>query len=115
MDIIIAAPLLFFLVVCLSCNAEVTLDKPAASKSGNLTAPSPHIAVYSQLYFGLSIDPVYTNGIPTQVTEEAFAAFLDSVVTPRFPDGLSVIDIPLGQYLNSLGQIIEEASKLVVI
>ena len=40
--------------------------------------------------------------------------FLDEEVTPRFPDGLSVIDI-YGQYRNQQGTIGRERSKLLVI
>jgi hypothetical protein len=48
------------------------------------------------------------------VTEEEFQQFLKKVITPRFPDGLTVLT-GQGQFLNSNGQIIREASKLVIL
>ena len=48
------------------------------------------------------------------VDDEAWAAFLGDTVTPRFPDGLSVLDAR-GQWRNPEGAIIKERSKLLVI
>jgi broad specificity phosphatase PhoE len=58
-------------------------------------------AVEVDLYFG-------------EVSPTEWRAFLDEEVTPRFPDGLSVIDI-YGQYRNRQGTIGRERSKLLVI
>ena len=55
----------------------------------------------SHLYFG-------------EISPTEWAAFLDEEVTPRFPDGLSVIDI-YGQYRNRQGAIRRERSKLLII
>src|SRR5690242_20497740 len=47
------------------------------------------------------------------VSEAAFAAFVASEITPRFPDGLTVIDAR-GQWRDvDRGIIVREASKLV--
>jgi hypothetical protein len=49
------------------------------------------------------------------VSEREFAAFLASEVTPRFPDGLTVLDAR-GQWRNGeRGTVVREASKLVKI
>ena len=58
-------------------------------------------AIEVDLYFG-------------EVSPAEWRAFLDEEVTPRFPDGLSVIDI-YGQYRNRQGAIGRERSKLLVI
>ena len=58
-------------------------------------------AVQVDLYFG-------------EVSPAEWTAFLDEEVTPRFPDGLSVIDIQ-GQYRNRQGMIGRERSRLLVI
>jgi len=50
----------------------------------------------------------------TQIPEEQFQGFVDAQITPRFPDGFSVIDVK-GQYQMSTGQIIKEPSKLLLI
>ena len=48
------------------------------------------------------------------VGDVAWDAFLDQVVTPRFPDGLTVVD-GQGQWRSADGTIKEERSKLLVI
>ena len=48
------------------------------------------------------------------VDEAAWAKFLKETVTPRFPDGLTVLDA-LGQWRDSEGQVQKERSKLLVI
>jgi hypothetical protein len=48
------------------------------------------------------------------VTEEEWLRFLNEEITPRFPDGLTVLT-GYGQFLNSAGQIIRETSKLVIL
>ena len=48
------------------------------------------------------------------VSDREWTAFLDEEVTPRFPAGLSVIDL-YGQYRNQQGAIGRERAKLLVI
>ena len=48
------------------------------------------------------------------VDDAAWAAFLGETVTPRFPDGLTVLDAQ-GQWRDSDGVIQQERSKLLVI
>jgi hypothetical protein len=62
----------------------------------------------SELYFGLS-----RNGAPA-VTDEEWQRFMVEVVTPRFPDGLTIVDAT-GQYRNRKGELINEKSKLLII
>jgi hypothetical protein len=70
------------------------------------TAPlAPALQV--DLYFGLA-----ARG--REIGEAEWAAFLNAEVTPRFPDGLSVVDVA-GQYRNPSGQIVRERSKLLVV
>ena len=62
----------------------------------------------AELYFGRSIGH-------RVVSNAEFAAFLASEITPRFPDGLTVVDAQ-GQWRNQKrGAIIREPSKLVKI
>ncbi|WP_394839220.1 DUF3574 domain-containing protein [Pendulispora rubella] len=63
--------------------------------------------VSTELIFGLD-----RKGTP--IPEADFAAFVDAEITPRFPDGLSIIDVK-GQYRMSTGQIIKEPSKLLLV
>ncbi|WP_442936315.1 DUF3574 domain-containing protein [Nostoc sp.] len=47
-----------------------------------------------------------------QVSNNDFQRFLNNVVTPLFPDGLTVFDTN-GQYLDSTGTIFGEKSKSI--
>jgi Protein of unknown function (DUF3574) len=60
------------------------------------------------LYLGRNIA---SGGI---VSESAFRRFLAEVVTPRFPEGLSILDVA-GQFRSGTGAIVREPSKLLVI
>jgi len=72
------------------------------------TAPKDSTPMVStELIFGLD-----RHGTP--IPEADFQAFVDAEVTPRFPDGLSIIDVK-GQYRMSTGQIIKEPSKLLLV
>ena len=62
----------------------------------------------TELFFGLS----RSGGLP-DVTEAQFQTFLDTEVTPRFPDGLTLLT-GTGQFKNS-GIIIQERSKLLIL
>jgi hypothetical protein len=65
-----------------------------------------NIFVQDELYFG-------RNKPRGQVSERDFQMFLQKEVTPRFPDGLTVIDA-YGQFLGSNG-IIQEKTKLLIL
>ena len=61
-----------------------------------------------RLFFGRS------KGGEEVVTDEAWRAFLAEEITPRFPDGLSVMD-GAGQWRGASGAIVRERSKMVLI
>ena len=48
------------------------------------------------------------------MSEAEWAAFLAEEVTPRFPDGLSVLDV-VGQYREPSGRMVRERTKLLVV
>jgi uncharacterized protein YggL (DUF469 family) len=64
--------------------------------------------IQANLFFGRNI----SGG--GEVSEEQFQTFLDSVITPRFPDGLTLSDAD-GQFLDATGTLIEERSKVVTL
>ncbi len=64
-------------------------------------------ALQIDLYFGLATKD-------REIGDLEWAAFLNEEVTPRFPDGLSVLDVA-GQYRIPTGRITRERSKLLVI
>jgi hypothetical protein len=61
-----------------------------------------------ELYFGLSKPGGKT------VSEVEWQLFLNRVITPRFQDGLTVMD-GYGQYLNRNGKLTREKTKLVIL
>lgn len=75
------------------------------------TAPCPDgtslFAEY-RLFFGRN------KGDTEVVGDAAWRAFLAEEITPRFPDGLTVMDAA-GQWRDAAGRLIRERSKLVVI
>ena len=61
-----------------------------------------------RLFFGRS------QGEVEVVSEEAWRAFLAEEVTPRFPDGLTVLDAA-GQWREGSGAIVRERTKLLLV
>ncbi|MBD6618647.1 DUF3574 domain-containing protein [Komarekiella sp. 'clone 1'] len=64
--------------------------------------------IQTELFFGRNIPG------GGEVSQSKFQTFVDSVITPRFPAGLTIFD-GNGQFLNSTGTIIEEPSKVVTL
>ncbi|MBC7668962.1 MAG: DUF3574 domain-containing protein [Gemmatimonadaceae bacterium] len=62
----------------------------------------------AQLFFGRNV------GDRVGVSEAEFARFVDDELTPRFPDGLTVLDAA-GQWRGASGVIDREPSKLVIL
>lgn len=72
-------------------------------------APPAESMVTAELLFGRKI------GDRVGVSEAAFAQFLAREITPRFPDGLTVVDAK-GQWRDpDRGAIVREPSKLVLL
>lgn len=70
--------------------------------------PPARPMILADMFFGRSVGD-------RSVSEREFAAFLATEITPRFPDGLTVLDAR-GQWRNGEhGRIVREASKLVKI
>lgn len=65
-------------------------------------------ALEINLYFGRDIEG------GGEVSEEQWAEFVAVEVTPRFPDGLSVLNVA-GQSRNSKNQTLRERTKLLVV
>ncbi|MBW4664334.1 MAG: DUF3574 domain-containing protein [Chroococcus sp. CMT-3BRIN-NPC107] len=82
---------------------EVSAQIPQAPATRKITT---NILVQDELYLG-------RNKPGGQVSNQAFQQFLQSQVTPRFPDGLTVLDAD-GQFLGSNG-IIKEKTKLLIL
>ncbi|AZO76704.1 MULTISPECIES: DUF3574 domain-containing protein [unclassified Bosea (in: a-proteobacteria)] len=80
-----------------------------ASFAPQACAPGQQAMLSAELLFGRKI------GDRVGVSEAAFRRFVDAEVTPRFPDGLTILDAS-GQYRDrERGMLIREPSKLVLI
>jgi hypothetical protein len=62
----------------------------------------------AQLFFGRDVA-----GKP-MVSEAEFRKFVDEVLTPRFPDGLTILDGG-GQWKGAQNRLIRESAKVVII
>lgn len=82
---------------------EVRAQVPQAPATSEIRT---NIVVQDELYFG-------RNKSVGEVSNRDFQLFLQNEVTPRFPDGLTVLDAN-GQFLGSNG-IIKEKTKLLVL
>ncbi|WP_206818042.1 DUF3574 domain-containing protein [Chroococcus sp. FPU101] len=60
-----------------------------------------------ELYFGLS-------STTREINEQEWQQFFNQEITPRFPEGLTVVD-SYGQYLHSSGLLLKERTKIVII
>ena len=81
--------------------------------AGCTAAPQPcpvgaSPATIAEAYFGRNVKT------RAPVTEAEWARFMVEVVTPAFPDGLTVLD-GIGQWRNAAGQISREDSKVLVL
>ncbi|MGC3956690.1 MAG: DUF3574 domain-containing protein [Verrucomicrobiota bacterium] len=70
--------------------------------------PSGQAWVRSEIYFG------QTKPSGAHITPTDWQTFLDEVVTPQFPAGLTVFDAT-GQWRNATGHIDREPSKVLVL
>jgi hypothetical protein len=97
--VLFGLPLPYFLA---SRQANADIASPSRFKS------RPDLWNRTELYFG--------TGRPdgTVVSDAQFAQFIDEQVTPRFPDGLTLL-AGYGQYKNSAGIINKEKSLVLIL
>jgi hypothetical protein len=83
-------------------------DRPVIRRSIPRTGRSGNLAfVRTELYFGTA----KPDGV---VSEEQFKQFIDEHVTPRFPDGLTVLEGD-GQFRGESGLIVKEQSYVLIL
>jgi len=61
-----------------------------------------------ELYFGMN------KGIDAVITEDAWNKFLETEVTPRFPQGFTVFE-SYGQFRDASNKIVREPSRVLII
>jgi hypothetical protein len=89
-----------FSSLLLACAPQKALVKTSVTSSGSTL-------VSDTLYFG-------TDTRQGPVTPDKWSSFLSSVVTPRFPDGLTVWDAK-GQWRGKSGKIGKEKTKVLLL
>jgi hypothetical protein len=82
-------------LVCMQANPKLAVAQQATLAGDNAHPGRAHGWVDTRLYFGLGPADKPDEG----VTEARWREFLDKEVTPRFPAGLSVLDV-YGQWLG---------------
>ncbi|HVI30742.1 DUF3574 domain-containing protein [Phenylobacterium sp.] len=95
------------LLLALALSGCATVDRAEAPQEPACPAGQEHLRT-AQLFFGRSVGQTPT------VSEAAFDQFVDQEITPRFPDGLTILDGG-GQWRGSENQLIREAAKVVLI
>jgi hypothetical protein len=109
-----------FAAIVLGCalwaGAAAAQGEPSAATDASLAAErrfcedklGGSIWSRTELYFGLS------RADGPDITDDEFEQFLDDVVTPRFPDGLTLLTGD-GQFRGSSGVVVKERSKLLIL
>lgn len=92
-----------------ACAAFAALALSGCAALPPACMPPGKAMVSAEMLFGRNI------GDRLGVSDAAFAAFAAREITPRFPDGLSVVDAA-GQWRDSArGTLVREPSKIVLI
>lgn len=109
--LIFTATLLFTTPLIATETTTVPTPSPSlgdASERSFCARVGGEIFAQTELYFGLS------RASEPNVSEAEFQLFVDTIVTPRFPDGLTVLD-GKGQFRNASGDVIQEPAKVLVL
>lgn len=103
----LTVPAIALALVGFGAGAAITYRLAA---TGSAAVCRPYAGPYArlELLFGLGRQGGGT------VSEEDWRAFLDAEVTPRFPDGLSVLPA-YGQWRGRSGEIAKEPSRVLLI
>jgi c-di-GMP-related signal transduction protein len=80
----------------------------AESSENSTSNETKQLLTKNELYFGLS------KPAGLKISEIEWQQFVNTVITPRFKEGLTVIDAN-GQYLNNAGTLTREKTKVVIL
>lgn len=104
------------MTVCALLAACQTAPKPEAKAVVSMPPEAPVVAaeawVKSELFFGLA--PWDAEGLGLAAAEGTWRAFLDEEVTPRFPDGFTVLE-GYGQWRADAKSGIERSRSRVLV
>lgn len=86
----------------------VPVGVPASVHGDAVVATSIDRYIRTELYFGLS----KSDG--SAISESDWLRFVDEFVTPRFPQGLTVVEAN-GQWRGNDGRVVREKSKVLIL
>ncbi|AUX30540.1 MULTISPECIES: DUF3574 domain-containing protein [Sorangium] len=98
--------LLAVLLAAAGCGSAAADDSQAPAREATCDSGAPMIR--TELFFGMD------RFDEPDVTQEEWQEFVDTVVTPRFRDGLTQFDVD-GQYLATTEELIREDSRLIML
>lgn len=99
---------LVFILLAFSLFLSSANSNFAQKAEVSISRQSAKIYWRTELYFGRDKND------GTEVSDEEWYKFVDEVVTPKFPSGLTITDVQ-GQWQNNTGKIIKEKSKLLTL
>jgi hypothetical protein len=109
MRVRLSVGLLAPLVLLAGCATPNTAPNTAASPAPGSVQGAPGCQRYArtELFFG-------TDRPGGAVSEREFQAFTDAEITPRFPDGLTLLP-GTGQFRGADGKLVAERSKVLIL
>ena len=110
----IAVTVSLLIVTPSTAIAQTSLQSQAQDRA-IMRRPIPRAALAGSLNFArteLFFGTAKADG--TVVTDAQFLEFVDAEITPRFPDGLTLLEAD-GQFRNAAGDIIKEKSFLLIL
>jgi hypothetical protein len=99
---------------CLPPNPNALVSSHDFSRGAFRRRPIPPLGRKGALAFARTELFFGTDKPDGVVTDAEFRAFLDNQITPRFPDGLTVVKGD-GQFRDASGEIIKEASFILIL
>ncbi len=109
------SPIVLACVLLGACQSASATKSPAsgAASGPSVTAPINESWVRTEIHCALA--PLDSEGLGLAAAEGTWRTFLDEEVSPRFPEGFSVLDA-YGQWREETGStILRERSKVLVI
>lgn len=94
---------------CTVVNPAPAPSPPAAGMSAIACAAPLKPAVEHQIYFGRDRGP------RGEISEAQWQRFVNDVVTPRFPDGLSIINVAGQSRTGTANTLLRERTKLLIV
>lgn len=97
-----------FVLFFVSFSPAIVLPSATARQTSYLNSSLAEKYIRTELYFGFS----KPNG--SMVSESDWQRFVDEFVTPRFPDGLTILEAD-GQWRGKDLKVVREQSKVIVL